>query len=47
VRTGRRQGGLHPGQPEWLGPAGPHAGAEHGAAAPAETGSATLLSGER
>jgi hypothetical protein len=46
VRTGRCQLGLRPGQPEWPGPACLPAGAEHVAAASAETRSSPRLSGE-
>jgi hypothetical protein len=46
VRTGRRQAGLRPGQPEWPGQACPQTGADPAAAAPVETRSSKLLSGE-
>jgi len=47
VRTGRRQPGLRPGQPEWPHQASSQAGADHAAASPAETRSPRLLSGEQ
>ena len=45
VRTGHRQLGLRPGQPEWPRQACPQAGAEQVAAAPAETRSPKLGAG--
>jgi hypothetical protein len=47
VRMGRRQPGLHPGQPEWPCQASPQARADHVGAAPGETHSLKLLSGEQ
>jgi hypothetical protein len=47
VRTGRRHPGLRPGPPEWSGSASPQAGADHTAAALAETHSSQLMAGEQ
>jgi hypothetical protein len=47
VRTGRRQSGLRPGQPEWPCQACPQAGADPAAASPVETRSSKRLSGEQ
>ena len=47
VRTGRSQRGLRPCQPEWPGQACAQGGAEQVVAAPGETPSRTLRSGEQ
>ena len=47
VRTGRRPPGLRPGPPEWSGSASPQAGADHTAAALAETRSPQPVAGEQ